>query len=438
MEPDRRSRRRRGPFRALALPSAALLLALGACAPDDGAPTLTWYINPDNGGQAAIAEQCTAEADGAYRIATTLLPNDAPGQREQLVRRLASNDDSIDIMSLDPVFVAEMANAGYLAPVPEEYEQAFTENVIRSSIDSSTWKDELIAAPFWANTQLLWYRKSVAAEAGLDMSRPVTWDELIDAAESTGTRLSVQGVRAESLMVWLNALMESAGGHIVENPEADGADAVELGIDSEAGTQAAEIMRRIGETGVAGPAYSTLDENASMLEFQSDAGGFMVNWPFVYAATSAAVEEGSLDRAVLDDMGWALYPRVNPEDPSAPPLGGINLGVGAFSQHPDLAFDAVECIRTAENQAAYFLSDGNAPSNTQAFEDPAIAEQFPAAPTIVESLEASASRPLTPYYNEVSGGVQKTWHAPGSVNPESTPASSALVITEILRGERLL
>ncbi|NNV09719.1 extracellular solute-binding protein, partial [Geobacillus sp. MMMUD3] len=156
-------------------------------------------------------------------------------------------------------------------------------------VESSTRQDELVATPFWANTQLLWYRKSVAEAAGLDMSQPVTWDQIIDAAAEQDKRVGVQGIRAESLTVWINAMIESAGGSIVTNPDSDGADEVKLGIDSEAGRSAAEIMSKIGSTGVGGPQLSNLDENASMLEFQSDDGRFMVNWPFIYPATKAAV-----------------------------------------------------------------------------------------------------------------------------------------------------
>ena len=66
--------------------ASALALAgtLGACSADGGVPTLTWYINPDDGGQAEIAASCTEAADGAYRIQTSLLPRDAASQREQL------------------------------------------------------------------------------------------------------------------------------------------------------------------------------------------------------------------------------------------------------------------------------------------------------------------------------------------------------------------
>jgi multiple sugar transport system substrate-binding protein len=430
--------RQRAGRTGLAIVLLAGLLGTSGCATDSATPTLTWYINPDNGGQASIAEECTAEANGAYRISTSLLPNDAPGQREQLIRRLASQDHSIDIMSIDPVYVAEMANANYLTPVPDKYIEEFTDGVIPSSVDSSTRQDQLVATPFWANTQLLWYRKSVAKAAGLDMDKPVTWDQIIDAAAEQDKRVGVQGIRAESLTVWLNALIESGGGSIVENPDSDGADEVELGIDSQAGRKAATIIDTIVETGVGGPQLSNLDENATMLEFQSDDGGFMVNWPFIYAATKASVEDGALDSEVLDDIGWTLYPRVDESQESRPPLGGINLGVGAFSDHPDLAFEAVECIRTPERQAAYFVSDGNAPSNLKAFSDAEVKKEFPASEVIAQSLKVSAARPLTPYYNEVTGGIQKSWHPPSSVDPDSTPAKSQEFILEILRGERLL
>ena len=66
--------------------------------------------------------------------------------------------------------------------------------------------------------------------------------------------------------------------------------------------------------------------------------------PTSCAAARSAVEEGTLDQAVVDDIGWARYPRVFADQPSAPPLGGANLGIGAYSKHPDLAVALVECV----------------------------------------------------------------------------------------------
>jgi multiple sugar transport system substrate-binding protein len=55
---------------------------------------------------------------------------------------------------------------------------------------------------------VLWYRKSVAEAAGLDMTQPVTWEQIVEAAESQGKLVGAQGARAESLTVWFNALIE--------------------------------------------------------------------------------------------------------------------------------------------------------------------------------------------------------------------------------------
>ena len=415
----------------------ALGVGLAACAPADGTPVLTWYTNPDAGGQAALAEQCTEEADGAYRIEVSVLPREASAQREQLARRLAASDSSIDLMSLDPPFIPELANAGFLAPVPPEIAEQVSQDVAEGALQGASWGGELVTVPFWANTQLLWFRKSVAEAAGLDMSQPVTWDQVMDAARDQDKRLGVQGVKAEAYTVWINALVESAGGHIVETPEADAQD-VELGLDSDAGREAARIIGEIGSEGLGGPGLPTQDENASLSQFQGDNGSFMVNWPFVWPAMQGAVEDGTLDQAVLDDVGWAVYPQVVEGEDAAPPYGGINLGVGAFSEHVDEAYQAAACIVKPENQAAYFVSDGNPPASTAAYDDPAVQEAFPMADVIRQSLEQAAPRPQTPYYNEVSQGLVETWHPPASVDPDSTPQESTDFITAVLRGERLL
>ncbi|GAB3524151.1 extracellular solute-binding protein [Arthrobacter monumenti] len=408
---------------------------LTGCGPERSAPTLTWYINPDAGGQAELAKRCTEAANGEYFIETSLLPRDAAAQREQLARRLAAGDNSLDIMSIDPPFIPELAL--FLEPVPDGVAERTTENTLDGALAGAMWQDELVTVPFWANTQILWYRESVAEAANLDMSQPVTWNQIMEAAENQNKDLGVQGSPAESMTVWVNALIESAGGQILRNPGAP-AEELQLGLTSEAGREAARIIGTIGDKGLGGPGLATSNENDSLTGFQTDDGSFMVNYPFVWPALNAAVEAGTLEQSVLDDVGWALFPRVYEDQPTAPPLGGINLGVGAESDHPELAYDAIECIVQPENQTYYFLTNGNPPSNSEAYEDPRIEEEFPMAPTIRESLELAAPRPQTEYYNEISSGIQQLWSPPVSVEPNVTPEESEEFILAVLRGEKLL
>jgi multiple sugar transport system substrate-binding protein len=312
-----------------------------------------------------------------------------------------------------------------------------SEGVVQSAIEGSTWDDKLVAVPFWANTQVLWYRKSVAEAAGLDMTKPVTWEQIVDAAESQGKLVGAQGTRAESLTVWLNALIESAGGSIIAK-NSQKPDQIKLGLDTPEGERAAEIMKLVATSDAAGPAFSTETEGDSATGFEGDQGGFQVNYPFIYPRALAAVEAGAMDASVPEDYAAAIYPRVDEDTEAAPPYGGINLGVGAFSESPELAYEAAECIVQDENQAYYFVSNGNPASASAVFDDPEVLKAFPMAPVIRDSLELAKPRPQSPYYNEISGGVQRSYHPPASVDPKKTPAKATDLITGVLAKEDLL
>jgi multiple sugar transport system substrate-binding protein len=429
------TRRAQAHAAATALVLAAALLT--GCSGGSALPTLNWYINPDNGGQADLAAKCSAATGGRYRLVTSVLPNEATGQREQLVRRLAAEDASIDLMSLDPPFVAEFAAAGFLRPFADTEAQGLTDGVLDGPVESARWDGKLVSVPFWANSQLLWYRKSVAAKAGLDPAgRPLTWEEIIGAAERTGTTVEIQGRRYEGYMVLINALVASAGGAILADPEA-GKDA-KPALDSDAGRQGAAVISRLARSRAADPGLSSADEEAARAAFQGTGGGFMVNWPYIYGAAQEAVADGSLDQAVLDDIGWARYPRVTSEAESQPPLGGINLAVSAFSRHAAEAVEAVRCITSVESQQEYMVGAKNPAARADVYGDRAVRKVFPMADLIRESINDSAPRPRTPYYTDVSSAVVRTFHPPDEVRPDRTPAEAAELIVAVLHDRVLL
>lgn len=421
---------------ALAMAGTVGLSACGSSGDDAGASNqVTWYINPDSGGndpgkkgQAHLAKVCSDASNGAYTITTQVLPNSASDQRQQLLRRLAAGDEGVDIMSMDPVFVAEFAEAGFLADVPADKQEVLQEDAVEPIVKSAMWKDKMVAAPMWANTQVLWYRKSVAKKAGLDMSKPVTWDQLIEAAKSQDSTIGVQAKPYEGYTVWINALIESGGGHIVEN-EGASADELQLGLDTPAGKKAAEIIGSIATSGVGGPAMGSSDETAALDGF-AGGGAFLVNWPYVWAALP---EKG----ADLNDIGFARYPQVEAGQESRPPLGGIELGVNSASKKQDIAWKAIECITNEENQKTYMLGTGNPAARKKVYDDPEIQKMFPMAKLIRESLDAGGARPSTQYYGDVSTALYKSFSPPNQVN-ESTPAGAADFILQVLKGEALL
>ena len=429
-----RGRQRRGRGRPLALAVALALssVLLVACGGESSTPTLNWYINPDNGGQERLAKKCVDASNGAYQVDIQTLPNSASDQREQLVRRLAAQDSSIDVMSLDPPFVAEFANAGFLRPFSKEDEATFTDGVLKGPLETTYWNDQLVTAPFWANTQLLWFRKSAAEAAGVDPTAPgFTWDQMIKAAESQQKVIGVQANRYEGYMVWINALVVSAGGEIIGNVEA-GKDATPE-INSPAGDAAAEIVGGLARSPAAPPAMSTAGEEEARSVFQGDSGMFMVNWPYVYAAA-----QGDAEQSVVDDIGWARYPGVEAGEASRPPLGGINLAIGAYTKYPEQALDLVKCATSLQSNIEYMVDSGNPAAKRAAYDDPKVRKAFPMASLIRDSIDEAGPRPVTPYYNDVSTSVQRVWHPATEVRAPQTPEETATFMTDVLQGKRLL
>lgn len=411
-------------------------IAMSGCSSDSGPPKLTWYINPDNGGQATRAQQCADASGGAYRVDIQVLPTDATQQREQLVRRLAAKDSSIDAMSLDVVYTAEFANAGFLRPYTPEEQAKLTEGMLPAPIATGMWKDTLYATPIKSNAQLLWYRKSLAAQAGVDPTSPTfTWDDMQKAAESQGKKISVPGARYEGYMVWINALVLSAGGQILTDPEA-GKDAVPS-MAGPAGDKAAQIVGTLARSSAAPSDLTVAQEEQARAVFQGDQGMFMANWPYVYAAARTAVEAGSLDQSVVDDMGWARYPRAIADKPSAPPLGGANMAIGAYSKHPDLTVQLAECATSVEKATQYMLDEGEPSPFAASYDDPRVRESYPNADLIRESIAQGGPRPITPFYVDVAGSVINTWHPANSVG-SGTPAETDSFMADVLSGKRLL
>ncbi len=419
---------------AAALGAGALL---AGCGGGSGTPTLVWYINPDPNppagfsgafGQAGIAERCSTDR---YTVRTELLPQSATEQRIQLLRRLVAKDSSISLMSLDPVFTAEFAEAGFLEPLPEELASSLSRDTLTGAVAGATWDDRLVAAPLWANTQVLWFRKSLAQEAGLDMSRPVTWDQIIRAAAENGATVGVQANKYEGYVVWINALIEGAGGSIVTDTEAGPDASVDIG--SEAGRKAAEVVRALASSRAAQPDLSVSNEGTVLGPLGSDAGGFMVNWTFAYNNYAG-------DEDVLGDLGWARYPQTVAGEQSRPPIGGINVGVSPFGSDTDLALDAVACITSQDNQVAYAVETANMPARQAAYQDPELREQFPADLLALwqSSIETAGPRPASPYWSTIVNATLGRWHPANSVRPDSTPEASASFIEKALQGKVLL
>jgi len=422
-QPARRRRHRgstKAGFAALnVLAAAAIVPALTGC----GAPgpaTLNYYSFPDpSGATAKTVAVCNAHSHGKYTIFYHQLAYAADAQRQQLARRLAAHDSTVDIMGLDVTWADEFAQAGWILPWTGTNRQRAESDTLQPALDTATWHGQLYAVPGNTNAQLLWYRSDLVPHA------PATWAQMIADAEALARQgkphyIEIQGAPYEGTVIWFNTLLASAGGSVLTSDSRH----VSLGPPA---VQALSIMRQLATSPAADPSLPVQMENANRLAMESGRAAFELNYPFVYPAMHAD------NPALFRHFKWAPYPQVAPGQSARVTIGGIDLAVGAYAPHPQLAFQAVLCLRDKANQVTAAIVGGLPPTIVSLYDDPKMFPDYPFHADLLNALQTASVRPRTPAYQSLATDIERLLSPPAAINPAATEHQMASQITKTLQ-----
>ena len=159
---------------------------------------------------------------------------------------------------------------------------------------------------------------------------------------------------------------------------------------------------------------STNKEDEARIGFESGRSVYEINYPFIYPSAEGVSKE------FQQNIGWARYPRTVPDEPSRPPLGGINLAVSAYSattptrpSTPPSASPTTSTRRSPPRRAACRRRPSRSTTPRQ------VQKAYPFADLLRESIDDAAPRPVTPAYNDISLAIQKTFHPPDAVDPDT-------------------
>jgi multiple sugar transport system substrate-binding protein len=387
-----------------------------------------------------IVAACNEQARGEYEIVHRVLPRDADGQREQMVRRLAAEDSDLDLLGLDVTWVPEFAEAGWLAEFTGQNKQDASEDVLATPLETATWDGKLYAATMNTNVQLLWYDKT------LTPNPPETWEEMLEMSqqlkdEGKPYEILFTGAQYEGLVVAFNTLVNSAGGHILS----DDGQRVEMDEGAMAGL---EMLRRVATSGLVSPSLSASQEQQIHEAFaaENSKAAFQINWPYVWAVTPTLNEERAAN------LAWAPLPGLDGQ-PGRATVGGFDIGVSAYSQKKDLAFKAVLCLRNAEQQKYAAICAGVPPTLESLYTDEtpiapcdpeksqdrlSMADAYPMKETILEELETASVRPLTPVYQNLSTITSKLLSPPSDIDVDQTAGELREQLNEALQSQGVL
>jgi multiple sugar transport system substrate-binding protein len=419
-----REGRRRSPRWASLLGAAALVTSLAACSSGPGGVVVNLYGGASGTGFDKIIADCNQQAAGRYTIVGNLLPSDADGQRDQLVRRLAAKDAGMDLLGTDVTWTAEFATAGWIRELNPQQAAAATKDTLQKPIDTATWQGKLYGVPRTTNVQLMWYRKSLVPNP------PKTFDEMMQQAQALKDQgkpyqIGFTAAQYEGYVVTVNNLVKGFGGRFVNE------DSSAPAVDDKT-VQALTLLKKVATSGLVSASLSNAQEPEVFADLQNDRSAFSLNWPYVLSAMRKA------NPAIVDDLGYAPYPSVAPGAPVTTTLGGMNYTISSYSRHPDEAFDAAMCLRNEKNALSAALDNGDVPALRTVMDTPEFIQAYPMKDVILAQLETAEPRPLSPVYQNISTTVSTTLSPPAAINPQAATDELRTAIQNAIDGKGIL
>src|SRR5918993_5330313 len=142
--------------------------------------------------------------------------------RNQIIDRI-SNGESVDIISVDQIWLSEFAEEGLLRNLTDEFEKwGRMSDLYEANLDGSVYNNTIYSLWLWTDIRGMWYWVDMLQEAGIDPESLKTWDGYISAAAKLddffGDRV-IQGVHlvgaSHDLDMWYPYLW-MLGGEILE------------------------------------------------------------------------------------------------------------------------------------------------------------------------------------------------------------------------------
>jgi multiple sugar transport system substrate-binding protein len=183
---------------------------------------------------------------------------------------------------------------------------------------------------------------------------------------------------------------------------------------------------------VADPSLPVQMEDQNRLAMEAGTAAFQLNYPFVYPSMKADKPD------LFKHFKWALYPRVNANEPAHVTIGGIDMAISKYSPHPDLAFQAALCLRNKQNQLNAAIKGGLPPTLESLYHDPAMFKDYPFHADILTALQQASVRPKTPAYQNISITISHLVSPPAGIQPASTEQTMKSQINDALQSKGLI
>lgn len=307
-------------------------------------------------------------------------------------------DSPYDLVLMDVAWLPKFAAAGWLTELSDRLSSEEAAKFMPADLAGGRFKDKLYRLPVRSDAGLLYYRKDLLEQAG--MQPPETFAELVESArqlqQSGAAKWGYvwQGKQYEGLAAMFVEVLAGFGGFWID-PKT-----LEVGLDRPETIKAIEFLKSTIAEGISPPGVTTYQEEEARRLFQSGDVVFMRNWPYAYPLGNAD------DSPIKGKIG--IKPMVHaPRFDSAACLGGWGLGISKTTAHPDEAWKAVQFYISADAQRQSDLENGYLPTRKSLYTDPQLVAKYSYFPEMQTVVEKAVLRPPVAQYAQASDILQR-------------------------------
>lgn len=404
------------------LAGVAMLGAAGCGGGDEqgsgGATRITFTFGPDaSGGLQSLIDRFNKENKGEIEVNWRETPAASDEYFEQVQSELQSGQSKIDVIGGDVVWPAQFAANGYLLDLSDRFTEALQARHLSGPLEPIKYEGKTYAVPWFTDAGMFYYRKDLLEKSGFP-EPPKTWDEMKEMIEKvrsdSGTKYGYvfQGAQDEGGVVDALEHIWNAGGNVLDG---DGNEVVVNSPESREGLEVRRSMITGGYSPKASGDYSTQESQAV---FTDGNVIFMRNWPFVYGLLSSPDDS----KVRPEQVDIAPIPVSEEGAQSFSGLGGWNFLVNATSEDKvDEIWAFIEFMSSPESQKTLAVESTRLPTLKSLYEDDELLEKVPVAARGKEVLQRTRSRPVSPYYSDMSLKMSDSFNAAlkGEVSVES-------------------
>lgn len=417
---------------ASGLAGAALLGGTGCGGHGNEAVEFTFSFGPDPSGTLRdLVRRFNEHFDGVYKVYYREMSAEASQYLRELRTEFYSRSGDITLIGGDVTWLAQFAADGHVKGIFKDFPDEEQSKYLDGPLDTNTYGGKIYGVPWFTDGGILYYRRDLFEQAGLDPdSPPTTWKELKqrvqdvweDQQERQVTRTPYgfvfQGANYEGGVVNALEYIYSHGGRVLAEEDENS----RVDIDSPESLAGLEMERSMVTEGIAPPEVADYNEEDSYKTFLDGNAVFLRGWPVAY---SRAADPDSSNVVKQKNIGWARLPEGEGGE-SVSVLGGWNFYINAYSEpkKQDAAYEFVKFATSTEQQKYRATEGGFLPTLKSLYDDEQDQDELPVTKRSAEVLEVrTESRPALPYYSDISLAMAEQFNASlkgvkGEVSPK--------------------